>query len=57
MLFTILIVAVFGLVGASLVLLLVLALLTSLRRLGVWKWMLGPFRAWTGWDETRRPKP
>lgn len=55
MLFTILIVAVFGLVGASLVLL-VLALLTSLRRLGVWKWMLGPFRAWTGWDKTRRPK-
>lgn len=24
---------------------------------GVGHWLLGPFRAWTGLGETRRPKP
>lgn len=39
------------------VLALVVKLLAGLQRRGVGEWLLAPFRAWTGMDETRRPKP
>lgn len=51
-----LLLGVLALLGASLGALLA-KLLKALQRHGVGAWLFAPFRAWTGMDEIRRPKP
>lgn len=43
--------------GVASGLLLIVWLAVVLQRRGVWRWLLAPFRAWAGLEETRKPRP